>query len=304
MKNLTRRSYLALSAAAVVAPRIGFAADRVAIGDGELITLSDGNLNLPPEFIFGPAPQDDLASLATEMGLDLSAPLTPPCNVTLLRQGERTILFDCGAGPAFQASAGRLIDALDTEGLSPEDITDVIFTHAHPDHLWGVLDDFDEPLFLNAAYKMGQVERDYWMDPDTVNTIGEARASFAAGAIRRLEAIDGMLETFDDGAEVVPGVTAMASYGHTPGHMSFAVASGDTSVIVIGDAIGNDHVAMARPDWPSGADQDMETGATTRARLLDQIATDGMLAVGFHMGGGGLGRVERAGESYRFVTEI
>jgi glyoxylase-like metal-dependent hydrolase (beta-lactamase superfamily II) len=63
--------------------------------------------------------------------------------------------------------------------------------------------------------------------------------------------------------------------------------------MVIGDAVGNDHVAMARPDWPSGADQDMETGAATRARLLDQLATDEMLAVGFHMGGGGLGRVER-----------
>jgi hypothetical protein len=102
-----------------------------------------------------------------------------------------------------------------------------------------------------------------------------------------------MLETFEDGAEVAPGVTAVATHGHTPGHMSFAVSGGDTTVMVIGDAVGNDHVAMARPDWPSGADQDMETGAATRARLLDQLATDGMLAVGFHMGGGGLGRVER-----------
>jgi glyoxylase-like metal-dependent hydrolase (beta-lactamase superfamily II) len=185
------------------------------------------------------------------------------------------------------------MDALDAEGLTPDDITDVIFTHGHPDHLWGVLDDFDEPLFLNAAYKMGQVERDYWMDPDTVNTIGEARASFAAGASRRIEAIDGMLETFEDGAEVAPGVTAMATAGHTPGHMSFAVSSGDTTVMVIGDAVSNDHVAMARPDWPSGSDQDTEMGAATRARLLDQLATDQMLAVGFHMGGGGLGRVER-----------
>jgi glyoxylase-like metal-dependent hydrolase (beta-lactamase superfamily II) len=304
MPNMTRRSYLALTAAAALMPRSGFAAERLALGDGELVTLSDGNLTLPPEFIFGPAPQDALAELAAEMGIDLTAPLTPPCNVTLLRQGDRTILFDCGAGPAFQASAGRLLDALDAEGLTPDDITDVIFTHGHPDHLWGVLDDFDEPLFLNAAYKMGRAERDYWMDPDTVNTIGEARASFAAGASRRIEAIDGMLETFEHGAEVAPGVTAMATAGHTPGHMSFAVSSGDTTVMVIGDAVSNDHVAMARPDWPSGSDQDTEMGAATRARLLDQLATDQMLTVGFHMGGGGLGRVERTGEGYRFVSDI
>jgi hypothetical protein len=111
MKNLTRRSYLALSAAAVVAPRIGFAADRIALGDAELVTLSDGNLTLPAEFIFGPAPQDALAALAPDLGIDLTAPLTPPCNVTLLRVGDRTILFDCGAGsrsrPARAASWTR-----------------------------------------------------------------------------------------------------------------------------------------------------------------------------------------------------
>jgi glyoxylase-like metal-dependent hydrolase (beta-lactamase superfamily II) len=304
MKNLTRRSYLALSAAAVVAPRIGFAADRIALGDAELVTLSDGNLTLPAEFIFGPAPQDALAALAPDLGIDLSAPLTPPCNVTLLRVGDRRILFDCGAGSTFQASAGRLLDALDAEGLVPDDITDVIFTHGHPDHLWGVLDDFDEPLFLNASHKMGRTERDYWIDPNTVDTIGEARASFAAGASRRIDTMGDMLETFEDGAEVAPGVTAVATPGHTPGHMSFAISSGGSNVMVIGDAVSNDHVAMARPDWPSGSDQDVETGAATRARLLDQLATDGMLAVGFHMEGGGLGRVERAGDGYRFVTDL
>jgi glyoxylase-like metal-dependent hydrolase (beta-lactamase superfamily II) len=304
MPTITRRTYLALTAAAVLMPRPGLAAQRITVGDAELVTLSDGNLSLPPEFIFGPAPQDALAELAGELGIDTAAPLTPPCNVTLLRQGARNILFDCGAGHAFQESAGRLQDALATEGLSADDITDVIFTHAHPDHLWGVLDDFDEPLFINAAYKMGRVERDYWIDPDTVDTIGEARASFAAGASRRIAAIEGLLETFEDGVEVAPGVTAVATHGHTPGHMSFVVSGGDTTVMVIGDAVGNDHVAMARPHWPSGADQDMDTGAATRARLLDRLATDEMLAVGFHMGGGGLGRVERSGDSYSFATEL
>jgi glyoxylase-like metal-dependent hydrolase (beta-lactamase superfamily II) len=304
MPMMTRRSYLALSAAAALLPRAGFAAQRVSLGTAELVTLSDGNLMLPADFIFGPAPQEELGVLLRDLGMDPTAPLTPPCNVTLLRQEDRTILFDCGAGHAFQASAGRLLDALDAEGLTPDDITDVIFTHGHPDHLWGVLDDFDEPLFLNAAYRMGRAERDYWMDPDTVNTIGEARASFAAGAIRRIEVIDGMLETFEDGAEVAPGVTAVSTAGHTPGHMSFAISSGDTTVMVIGDAVSNDHVAMARPEWPSGSDQDTEMGAVTRARLLDQLATDQMLAVGFHMGGGGLGRVETAGDGYRFVTDI
>jgi glyoxylase-like metal-dependent hydrolase (beta-lactamase superfamily II) len=281
-----------------------FAADRLTLGEAELITLSDGFLTLPPGMFFEPVPQEDLATLAPELGLDIDAPLTPPCNVTLLRSGARVVLFDCGAGPSFMASAGRLWEALETEGRSPDDVTDVVFTHGHPDHLWGVLDDFDEVLFRNAAYHMGAEELAYWSDPDTVNTIGAARASFAAGATRRLDAISDDLSSFEDSDEVLPGVTAVSTPGHTPGHMSFVVASGGDSVMVIGDAIGNDHVAMARPDWPSGADQDMETGAATRVRLLDRLAADGMLAVGFHMGGGGIGRVERLAEGYRFVTDL
>ncbi|MDG4649372.1 MBL fold metallo-hydrolase [Roseibacterium sp. SDUM158017] len=301
---MTRRACLAMTVSAALLPRAAFSADRVALGDAELLALSDGHLTLPADFILGLAPQDDLARISPELGIDLAGPLMPPCNVTLLRAGDRRVLFDCGAGTTFQASAGRLPEALEAAGLTPDDITDVIFTHGHPDHLWGVLDDFDEPMFLNATHRIGRVERDYWLDPDTIGTIGEARASFAAGASRRLEAMEDMLETFEDGDEVVPGVAAMLTPGHTPGHMSFEIAAGGQTAMVIGDAIGNDHVAMARPAWHSGADQDPETGAATRLRLLDRLSAEGMTAVGFHMGGGGIGRVEAAGDGYRFVTDL
>lgn len=304
MPIITRRTCLAMTASAALLPRTAFAAERLALGEAELVTLSDGNLVLPADFIFGPAPQGELVEVAAAFGIDPTAPLTPPCNVTLLRSEGRVVLFDCGAGPAFQDSAGRLLDALEAEGLSPEDVTDVVFTHGHPDHLWGVLDDFDEPLFLNATHRMGLIERDYWLDPATVDSIGEARASFAAGAIRRLEAIADRLETFGDGEEVLPGVAAVLTPGHTPGHMSFEVSRGGAGAMIIGDAVGNDHVAMARPAWHTGADQDPETGAATRLRLLERLASEGMAAVGFHMGGGGIGRVEASGEGYRFVTEL
>ncbi len=304
MQAITRRSCLAMTASVALLPRRAFAAERFDLGGAELVTLSDGHLTLPPDFIFGPAPQEELAALAPELGIDPNAQLTPPCNVTLLRAGDRTVLFDCGAGHAFQASAGRLLDALSAEGLTPDDITDVVFTHGHPDHLWGVLDDFDMPMFLNATHWMARPERDYWMDPETIDTIGEARASFAAGAARRIPEIEDMMETFEDGDEPLPGIAAHMTPGHTPGHMSFEVSTGGETVMIIGDAIANDHVAMARPDWHSGADHDPETGAATRVRLIERLAAERLVAVGFHMGGGGIGRVETAGDGYRFVTEL
>lgn len=305
MYKFRRRDALGLFAAAAALPRQGFAADRVDLGAMQIVTVSDGHLTLPANLVFAPVVERDLISVVSEFGIeDLTASLTPPCNVTLVRDGDRTILFDCGAGSAFQPSAGRLMDALAAEGLGPEDITDLVFTHAHPDHLWGVLDDFDEPMFLNATHWIGREERDYWTNPQTVDSIGAERASFAVGAARRLAAIEGVLETFEDGDEVLPGISAHLTPGHTPGHVSFEVSNGGQSAMIIGDAIANDHIALARPDWPTGSDQDEETGARTRHRLVERLADEDMIAVGFHLSNGGVGRVERTSDGFRFTPDI
>ena len=98
-----------------------------------------------------------------------------------------------------------------------------------------------------ATYMMGRAEWDYWWNPETVDTIGAARAPFAVGAKRRMEAIEDAVEFFDDGDEVLPGIAAIASYGHTPGHMAFEVRAGDDAALIVGDAIGNHHAAFAAP---------------------------------------------------------
>ena len=276
---------------------------QLTLGDMRLDVLSDGSLRLPGSFIFGTMPQDELGPIleAYDQSPEL---LTPPCNVTLLRTGDRNILFDVGSGPDFSPTAGLLLDSLDALGLAPEDITDVAFTHGHPDHLWGLLDEFDDPLFTEASYLIGKTEWDYWIDPNTVDNISSDRVPFAVGAKRRLEAIEDNIEFFKDGEEILPGVAARASFGHTPGHMAFEIRSGSQAAMVVGDAIGNDHVALARPAWISGSDQDGETGAASRISLLDQIATEQMPLIGFHINQGGIGRVEKANEGYRFIAEI
>lgn len=273
-----------------------------AIGAGTLTTISDGHLTLPGDFIFDPMPKTKLRPILSEFGVS-SETLTPECNVSLYRDGINTVLFDVGSGPDFQASAGRLREGLDAAGVAVEDITHVVFTHAHPDHIWGLLDDFDDPMFQNATYLIGRAEWGYWMNPETVNTIGEARAAFAVGAKRRLQAVEDAIEFFDDGQEILPGVQAVSSPGHTPGHMSFEVRNGSDATLILGDAIGNHHVAFRKPDWPSGSDQDTEAAAKTRTALFDRILADGLHIAGFHLPSGGMGRVERASEGYRFVAE-
>ncbi len=301
---MNRREFVTRAGALALAglPAASYAKTTIEMGDLSLLSLSDGNLVLPAAFFFDALPQDELAEILKSHGIS-GDQLEPPCNITLLQSGENTVLFDVGSGAGFMPSAGALLDSMEAADMSPDDVTHVVFTHAHPDHLWGVLDDFDDPVFANADYLIGQAEWAYWRDPNTVDTIGEARASFAVGAARRLEAIEDRVRFISAEEEILPGVAALASHGHTPGHLAFEVRSGSEAVLIGGDAIGNHHVAFARPDWPSGADQDPELGAKTRQMLLDKLAHEQITLIGFHLPEGGIGRVERADGAYRFVTE-
>ncbi len=301
--SFSRRDFLsALAAWPCLASLPQQALAEVKIGSGVLTAVSDGHLVLPGSFMFEPMPKDELAPILQEFGLSEDQ-LKPACNLALYRDGENTVLFDVGSGPDFMPTAGMLTESLDGLGLSPEDISHVVFTHAHPDHIWGLLDEFDDPLFTDATYMMGRDEWDYWWNPETVNTIGEDRAAFAVGARRRMEAIEDTVEFFDDGQEILPGVAAIASNGHTPGHMSFELRNGSDAAMVVGDAIGNHHVAFARPDWPSGADQNAEQAIAARRRLLDRLSAEQMTLVGFHLPGNGIGRAEVSGDGYRFIGE-
>lgn len=274
----------------------------LALGEKIITSVSDGHLVLPGGMFFDALPQDELAPILEEYAVPRDQ-VEPPCNLTLMQDGERTVLFDAGSGSGFMPSAGEIVDSLEAVGVAPEDVTHVVFTHAHPDHLWGILDDFDDPVFYEAEHMISRAEWDYWTDPDTVNTIGDLRASFAVGAARRLDVVADQIKLFEDQDEVLPGVLAHLTPGHTPGHTSFEIRNGSNALLVGGDAIGNHHVAFARPDWHSGSDQDPELGAQTRRALLERLSNEDMTLLGFHLPDGGIGQVERDGASFRFNAE-
>ncbi len=304
--KLTRRTLLqtasAATALAATGTRAAWSQSQLSFGDMQVQTFSDGHLSLPGDFIFADMPKDELAVILDGHGLTAGA-FQSPLNVTLLRSGDDLVLFDTGSGTGFVPSAGLLADALNTAGVAPEDITHVVFTHGHPDHFWGVLDDFDEPYFYEAQHLMGRIDWEYWMNDDTVNSIGDARTTMAVGAKRRMEMMGDAISLFDAGQEILPGVAARATYGHTPGHMSFELRSGSESVMVLGDAITTPHVGFERPQWLAASDQDPETAAVTRANLLDQITHEQMALIGYHLPGGGFGRAEKSGDSYKFIPQ-
>ena len=279
------------------------AVHRFKFGEFDVTVLSDGVLNLPVSALAQDMDLKTVQDLLAERGLPTD--MRPGAiNVALLTRGSDTILVDTGSGMNFMDSAGKLVDSLEIAQVAPDSITKVVLTHAHPDHCWGVIDDFDDsPRFSEADYTIAAAEFDFWMAEDRVDQLPDPVKPFALGAQRNLAPVAERTTMAADGHEVVPGVTMIATPGHTPGHMSVLVQSGGEQLLVTGDAFTHDVIAFEYPDWHFGFDMDHVQAAATRGKLLKRIAGDNIRLLGYHLTRPGVGRVEAAGSGYRYVAE-
>lgn len=304
MARMNRRNLLKSTAAALLGNSFTAAvqASEYSLSKARVITLSDGEMVLPFSTALADSSSAEALRFLQQHNID-TAERRAPLNLTLLRDGERNVLFDIGAGPNFLAGTGQLLDSMLALEIDPEEITHVVFTHAHPDHLWGLMDDFDEPLLPNAEYLIGATEWDYWINPKTMDDMPEDRLSFAVGARRHLLSIEDKITRFKSGEEILPGVEAFATHGHTPGHMAFELRQGSESLMVVGDALTHEQISFARPDWHTGSDQQPAVAASTRIKLLDRLQHQQTPLIAYHLPGGGKGSVERNGKAFRFVPQ-
>jgi len=265
----------------------------------EVTVLSDGHLTIPTRFL-----ADNVSEAEIKAWLGQSATMvTPPINITLVRTRSELILIDVGAGPHFMTGAGRLAENMQAAGIDRKAVSKVIFTHAHPDHLWGALDDFDdEPMYPNASYLISSPEWNFWMADDVASRLPENRRNFAPGAKRNLGRIKERLQFIEPGQDVVTGIRTIDTAGHTQGHISIEIASGREVVIVLADALTHPTISFAHPDWKPAADHhDPDQAVVTRKRLLERLASDRSRLIGYHLPFPGIGFVERGGSAYRFV---
>ncbi len=302
-EGLDRRLFLKGAAAlTALPPTPSWAADapyRFRHGEFEISIVSDGHMLVRTDLLAPGAPEPERSATLRAAG-QTGERFQYPTNLTLIRSPSDLVLIDAGAGPNFMPTTGRVADNLTAAGIDPGEITKVILTHAHPDHIWGVVGDFDDLQFPNASYMISAAEWSYWMGDDAFRGISEDRQNFVPGARRSLGRIKDRLTLVKPGEELARGLRALDTAGHSPGHISIEAAGGE-GLIVGGDAITHPLLSFRHPGWPSMGDQDQERAASVRKRLLDRLATDRAKLIGFHLPYPGLGHVERAQDGYRFA---
>jgi len=310
----TRRDLLRLAAAApafampaaaraaVLTPPGGGNATqfRFTLGEAQVTIVSDGYFSIPMSGQAINASEEDRLAFLAEHYQDPEAGYSHT-NHLYVELGEAKVLVDVGSGTRWIDTAGRLMENLEAAGIDPAGITHVVITHAHPDHIWGIRDDFDEPIFPDAEYVIGTHEYDWWMQDGLVDRVGPAEQQFVVGAVNALQA-EGLEWTLaQDGHEVAPGLRLVATPGHTPGHMSLVVESRGQQLMALGDAMSNPWMNFAKPDWYNSFDHDGERTAATRRKILDMAAADRIAVLGYHFPFPGVGHVKPNGEVFEFI---
>ena len=302
--RLDRRKFLAGAAGLIavgILPKNVFAlAGPYAFKQGayDVTVVSDGTLMLPMSLIISGGKDDEVKKLLGAMLHDDKAQFE--ASPLLLKSDKDVILIDTGSGNGFQPTAGKIADSLKAAGTDPATITKVIFTHAHPDHLWGTTGADGKTPYTGASFHMAETEWNFWSAPDLAGKMPKEMQGIVKTTAGQLAAIKDKVSMFKTGAEVLPGVNILDTAGHTPGHVSFELAGGD-GLIITGDAITNPLVFFPHPDWKFGFDADHTTAIANRKKLLDMAASGKKLLLGYHWPYPGLGHAEAKDAAYLYV---
>lgn len=266
---------------------------RFRIGALEAVALRDGTIVLPAN----DAKQSPWTNTAEVVALLTAAGQTDhrihlPIQPLLVRDGERVVLIDTGAGGQM-GTEGKLRASLAAAGLQLSQVTDILISHSHGDHLGGLVGGDGQLTFPNATIRMSAPEWDF------------AKAQAAAeGQGALLAAITPKVEAFALGAQVTPSITAVPLAGHTPGHSGYEIVSGQDGLLYFGDAMHSSLISVQRPEWTNGWDMDSPAAIATRQGLLERGAARNLRYYGVHFPWPGVGRIQRKDDGFVWVPEI
>ncbi|HTH97116.1 MAG TPA: MBL fold metallo-hydrolase [Stellaceae bacterium] len=207
--------------------------------------------------------------------------ITLGVDALLVRTPDRVVLLDTGLGPKV---GGVLMQSLAQTGIRPDQITDVLITHAHGDHVGGLMTADGKLAFPHATVHMSATEWN-WMQSKPANK-------------PIVDVIRGMVKTFTPGGEVVPGFRSVAIPGHTPGHVGYQITSAGRHLFDIGDTAHSSLISLADPAWANGYDTDTAQGRASREKILAEVAASHERIFAPHFPFPGIGTIAKAGHAY------
>ena len=270
------------------------------IGDLPVTVLSDGTNPLPLGSLLLNAKPGQLEKTFAASFLDTTVEASD--NAFLIRTGGKLVLVDVGCGDLLGASFGQLTKSLQNAGVQPEQIDAVLLTHMHPDHCGGLMRN-GKMVFPNATVYFAKAEGDFWLSEEHLKNAPAAYKPYFQYAQNSVLPYvkAGKVVAFNPGDNLFPGITAVGTPGHTPGHTSYAIESNGEKLLILGDLIHAAAVQFADPDIAISFDSDPKQAVITRKRIFDDAVKGKYLIVGEHLSFPGVGHLKAKGNGYEFI---
>jgi len=323
MTQLTRRNLIATAAAAGAAAalpplsgREAFAAApaggmqnagyyRYKVGDLECTQVTDGIAQFPMKEGFIKNASMDEINKALAAAYLPQGKMTVLFNPLVVNAGSKLVVVDTGYGQAVYGESkggrGQFHANFKAAGYDPAKVDIVIISHFHPDHVNGLVTADGKSAFPNAEVKVPAVESAFWMDDGNMSKAQGGLLGAFKNNRRVMGVVDKQITKYEWNKEVAPGITAIPTVGHTPGHTSFVIASGNGKLLVQSDVTNNPFLFLRHPNWHVQYDMDGNKAEETRRKFYDMAAAEKTLIAGFHFPFPSLGYVEKSGKDYELV---
>jgi glyoxylase-like metal-dependent hydrolase (beta-lactamase superfamily II) len=282
---------------------------RYKVGDYECTSINDGVFLRPIDNFVSNITKEQ-AQAEADANYMPKGMIAVPFNPQLINTGSKLVLIDCGNGVGMlgpsKGRAGRTLQNLAAAGVDPKSIDIVLMSHLHPDHTNGIRAADGSMAFPNAEIMVPAKDWEFWMSDENAAKAqsSEMMKNYFANVKKIYAGIESKVTKYDWGKEVAPGITSIATPGHTPGHTSFAVASGNSKVLIQSDVTNIPEFFLRNPDWHVVYDVDPDQAQSTRHKFYDMAAAEKATVVGFHFTFPSVGHVEKDGNKYRLVPAV